>query len=107
MKIAPLVVGLSLLCGCKDVKRDPALVELTAPPLRAVLRAHEADLPVQCNETGLKRVTCWFKSERRGCLLRKDVALPPADRARPGGYGGVLGHRRLLRVLLEGLSAEV
>ena len=33
--------------------------------------------------------------ERRDGLVREDVALPPADRARPGGCGSVIGHARL------------
>ena len=45
--------------------------------------------------------------ERGDRLFRKDVALPPADPARPGGCGGVLAHGRLLRVLLECVGAEV
>lgn len=80
------VLSLSVLGGCGGARRDPIVAQLAGPPLRAVLRSHEYTRKLACAETGLSRLSCLFKSERRSCLYLElgaaaDGAFPAV---RPG-----------------------
>lgn len=58
-------------CRGDDATRHPTgLVSVAAElktPVHAVVRVFEYDVKPECTETGLKALTCFFKSELRGC----------------------------------------
>lgn len=70
------------LAACERKPRRDAVIAEVKTPVHAVVRAHETDVPAQCDETGVKRLTCLFKSEHRGCLYLElghaaEEPLPP------------------------------
>lgn len=78
-----LVLGLAL-AGCGERKHPDGPLTVVAAevhaPVYAAVKVHELDVKPECTETGLKRFSCFFQSELRGCAVlevgREPLAPP-------------------------------